>query len=209
MSDYAESSTAALYHRNDDPFERALRAEGPLSIDDIVNLHVQVSPSPAVASSSGTLSTRVFSSHKPSTGTLPTSAGTSYPVKGQGKGKAVATYASSVSATQGSGSDTELEAIRDNALAGVGEWAGCTLKGSARARKRLRQTKRPKHKKPVVIIQQDGGDPAPENNVPTVEQVTRNNGKGTYWESSLLICMALIIFRRIQISSPTPQQAGC
>lgn len=185
MSDYAESSTAAMYSRNDDPMTLRLRSEGALGIDELIDLNRQRSPPPVDASSAGTLTTTLFSSHKPSTVTKQTSAGTSYPVDGYaGKGKAVATYASSLSATHGSGSDTELEAIRDEALFGVGDWAdgpaaSRTLKGSARARRRPRPVRRLKHKKPVVIIQQDGtGSASDEDNVPAAKQVTRRNGRG-------------------------------
>jgi hypothetical protein len=97
-----------------------------------------------------------------------------------GKGKATATYASSVSATHGSGSDTEHEVNRENSLLGVGYWTGdSTLKGWARAKKRPRPIRRQKHKKPVVIIQQDGKGSVSDVDNDTVEKrVSRPNGKG-------------------------------
>ena len=182
--------------RHDDPMTVALRSEGVLGIDELIHLNRALSPLPVVASSSGTLTSTVFSSRKESTGTKPTSAGTSYPVDGY-KGKAVATYASSVSATHGSGSEAEaeLEALRDSALVGVGDWsADPPLKGSARARKRPRVNRRPKHKKPVVIIQQEGtGSASSGDEGPAVaKQVARRNGKGTQHPRALSLQLSLV-----------------
>ncbi|KAF2655186.1 hypothetical protein K491DRAFT_434064 [Lophiostoma macrostomum CBS 122681] len=178
MTEYAESSTAAMYSRNEDAMSRALRSEGMLGMEELIDLHRHTSTSPIDASSAGTLTSTVFSSHKPSTITKPTSAGRSY----AGKDKAIATYESSLSATHGSGSDSELETVQDNALTGVGDWAvdagTRTLKGSARARRRPRPTRRPKHKKPVVVIQQDGtGRAYDKDTISVTQHVTRANDK--------------------------------
>lgn len=183
MSDYAESSTAAMYARSEDPMSRILRSDADVDMDKLIILNRQASPSPFDVSTVGTLTTAVFSTHKPSTVTKPTTDGTSYPLDDyKGKGKAIATYASSVSATHGSGSDNEIELLRDTALFGVGDWtedgpgASRVLKGPARSRKRPR---RPKHKKPVVIIQQERIDSASEeDNAPTTLQVSRHDNKG-------------------------------
>jgi hypothetical protein len=72
--------------------------------------------------------------------------------------------------------------VQDNVLIGVGDWAAeagtRTLKGSARARRRPRPTRRPKHKKPVIVIQQDGtGSACDKDTVPVAQHVTRSNGK--------------------------------
>ncbi|KAF2793280.1 hypothetical protein K505DRAFT_244767 [Melanomma pulvis-pyrius CBS 109.77] len=150
-----------MFARNDDALTLRLRSEGPVGIDELINLHRATSPSPVVASSSGTRTTVVFSSREASTATKPTSAGTSYPVENYtGKGKAIATYASSLSATQGSASEAEaeIEATRDNSLFGLGDWTAdgpvtaAPLKGFARAGKRQRTNRRPKPKKPEVVI---------------------------------------------------------
>ncbi|KAF1957028.1 hypothetical protein CC80DRAFT_53555 [Byssothecium circinans] len=184
-SKHAESSTA-VFTRNDDPMTVTLRSEGTVDLDDIVRLNRNASPSHDTPTSLGTLTTTLFSSHKESRGTKPTSAGTSYPIGG--KGKAVATYASSLSATHGSGS--EVEAEKDHAFVGIGDWtAGASsdavcppLKGVARTRKRPRHIK---HKKPVVIIQHDRphSDPYPasseDEELPAVENVSQGCSKET------------------------------
>jgi len=123
---------------------------------ELISLTGAVSSFPTAASSSGTRSTAFSSSRKEST--KPTSAGTSYPVERyHGKGKAIATYPSSVSATQGSASEAEadVEAFVNSTLVGVGDWATDSrsaappLKGGARARKR---TRRSGQKKPPVVV---------------------------------------------------------
>jgi hypothetical protein len=185
LSDIAESSTAVMFSRNDDPMTRVLRSNAELAMDDLINLNRQLSPSPVDVCSSGTLTTAVFSSHEPSTVTKPTSAGTSYPLDDyKGKGKAVATYASSLSADHGSGSDNELDCLQDNMLIGVGHWvpegpvASRVLRGYARAGKRPRQGRHSRSKKPVVVIQQHYADSASEeDNVPGTHQVSCANSK--------------------------------
>jgi hypothetical protein len=184
MSDNAETSSAIMFARADDPMARRLRSEGTqIGIEELVDLNRQ-SPRPMDASTTGTL-TSVFTSKRPSTRTQPTSAGTIYPIHDYAnKGKAVATYASSsVSAIHGSGSDTELEASRENALTGLGDWAENTnglgttraLKGKARRRPPPR---RPKDKKPVVILQQEGaGSASEEDPVPLLKQVPRRDNR--------------------------------
>jgi len=185
MSDYAESSTAAMLSRYDDRMTAALRSEASLELEDIIQLQRAVSPFHHVTSSVGTTPTAVFSSRKESNGTKPTSGGSSYPVEHHyGKGKAVATYASSLSATHGSGS--EAEAGQDNALVGIGDWTGDgpvairPLKGTARARKRPRANRCSRPKKPVVIIQHDvpGHASSGEEESPAGTHVACSNGKG-------------------------------
>lgn len=162
-NEHTDSPTTTMFIRNDDTLTRRLRSEGSVGIGELIHLHQAASPHPVVASSSDTRTTTVFSSRKDSTATKPTSASTSYPVESYAvKGKVVATYPSSLSATQGSASEAEAEidAARDNFLVGVGDWtadgpiAALPLKGSARARKRQHMNRRPKHKKPVVLIHQ-------------------------------------------------------
>ncbi|KAF2468568.1 uncharacterized protein BDR25DRAFT_55893 [Lindgomyces ingoldianus] len=160
---------------------RRLRAGGVLGINEIVYLHRVNSPLTVASSSTAPATTTVFSSHKESSGTKPTSAGTSYLVNG--KDQPVKEYASSLSASHGSGSDTELEAIQDNFLFGVGGQfvdgprAARTLKGPARTVKRPRAIRRPRAKKPVVMIHQNGGASASEDEHPAVNQVTRRDGR--------------------------------
>ncbi|KAF2193737.1 hypothetical protein K469DRAFT_241794 [Zopfia rhizophila CBS 207.26] len=165
--------------RDEDPFTLALRGSDHIGIDELISLNRNNSLT--VACSSAAPTTSFFSSHKGSSVTKPTSAGTSYPIEGKGKDKAVATYASSLSATHGSGSDTELEAIRDNALFGVGDWIGDGArtprmpKGSTRTIKRPR---RPKAKKPVVIQQTRHGSASEEDEGPATEKINHRDGRG-------------------------------
>ncbi|KAF1969538.1 hypothetical protein BU23DRAFT_236731 [Bimuria novae-zelandiae CBS 107.79] len=190
MSDYAESSTVAAAAttgliRNDDPLTVALRSEvrSPLSLEELVDLNRTDQASREYPSTLGTLTTTVFSSQKESSITKPTSAGTSYVVDGytgKGKSKVVKTYASSLSATHGSGSEAEAE--QDNALFGVGDqFEGNTLKGSARARKRLRVNNIAKPKKvPLIIhygrpVQVSSG----EDLDPVIQQSSQRSSKET------------------------------
>ena len=178
MSDHAESSAAAI-SRNDDLITIALRSEDSIDLDDIVRLARAVSPLHDVPSSLGTLTTTAISTFKESNGTKPTSTATSYPV--EGKGKAVATYESSLSATHGSASEAEAEKEQD--FVGIGGWTGdAPLKGTSRARKRRQQTnRRSKQKKPVVIIQHnDPSSTSPkEGECSAVENITRRSSKET------------------------------
>ncbi|CAI6325412.1 unnamed protein product [Periconia digitata] len=146
MNDHDEPSAIT---RNDDLISIALRSDDSFDLDEIVRLTRAVSPLHGGPSTHSTLPSTVLSTFKDSNGTKPTSMGTSYPV--EGKGKAVATYESSISATHGSGSEADAEKEHD--FIGIGDWTGETpLKGATRARK-LHTTRRSKHKKPVVIIQ--------------------------------------------------------
>ncbi|KAL5394788.1 hypothetical protein PMIN06_006340 [Paraphaeosphaeria minitans] len=178
MSDLGESSTAAtadtstVLSRNDDPWTLALRSETeyPLSLDELVDLNRAEARSHGFPSTVGTLTTTVLSSQKESSITKPTSAGTSYIVDGytgkskgkivdgytcKGKGKIVKTYASSLSATHGSGSEAEAE--QDHVLLGVGDqFEGNTLRGAARARKRPRAERILRPKKVPLVIHYDG-----------------------------------------------------
>lgn len=132
-----------------------------------IDLYNVTSPAPTKSSPLGSCTQAAFSSYKELTATKLTSAGTATNLTSAGtaypfKGKTIATYASSLSATQGSASEAEAEnnATRDNTLVGVGYWmveSAPLLKGSARACKRQRVNLRLKHNKPpVVIIQQRG-----------------------------------------------------
>lgn len=185
MEEHGESSTAAMLSRYHDPMSIALRSDGALELEDIVHLQRNASPADEVLSTVDSIPTDVFSSHKPSSGTKPTSNGSTHAnYHYHGKGKAAVTYASSVSATQGSGSEADVE--QQHALVGIGDWAGDgavvnrTLKGSTRARKRQRVGRRLKQKKPVVIVQHRVPDHAPAGEAasPTGAQVTCG-GKGS------------------------------
>ena len=164
----------------------ALRSEGILTIDELVELNRQSSYVPLDLSSTGTPTSTLYTSTKPSTNTKPTSAGTSYRVDNHlGKGTTNVNYASSLSATHGSESDSELDASRDTLL-GVGGWAGAEsgevqlLKGPAKARRRPRPIRRLKEKKPPVVVHQEAVDSASDEDedVPAMIQVTGRNGKG-------------------------------
>lgn len=211
MSDHAESSSLAMFPRNADPMSVALRTDGSLNLDDLVHLNQTAPPCQPGPSTIGTRTTTVFTSREQSSGTKPTSAGTGYPINGgNGKGKAIAEYASSLSATHGSGSEAEAE--QENNLAGVGSWTGdgpigtTPLKGAARARKRQRMNRRPKHKKPVVIIHGPGHASSGDDEAPAVKCVSRRNSKGNHpcpQHPATSNCPS-----RYQISATTPQQAG-
>jgi hypothetical protein len=191
MSNYAESSTAAtadtstVLARNDDPFTIALRSETgrPLSLDELVHLNRPDPPSRDLPSTVGTLTTTELSSWKESSVTKPTSAGTSYIVDGyigKGKGKVVKTYASSLSATHGSGSEAEAE--QDNALFGVGDqFESNTLRGAARARRRPRTNNTPRPKKVPLVIHYDDDVhvSSGEDTHPVIKQSSRGSSKGT------------------------------
>ena len=194
MSDYAESSTAAMLSRCDDSMTLALRSEGSLDLEDIVRLQRAASPTDDILSSVGTTSIAVFSSRKESYGTKPTSGGTSYPLDlRNGKGKGVATYASSLSATHGSGS--EAEAGQRDALIGIGDWTGDDpvtarpLKGAARARKRQRANRSSRPKKPVIIIQHQvpGHTSSAEDESLATATITPSHAKGAL-SCLLVVC---------------------
>lgn len=187
MSDYSEPSIAAtentptVLSRNEDPLTVALRSETghPLSLDDLVHLNRADPPSHDFPSTVGTRTATVLSSQNKSSITKPTSAGTSYVVDGY-TGK-VKTYASSLSAAHGSGSEAEAE--QDIALFGVGDqFENSTLRGVPRARRRPRENKmwRPKKMPPVIRY---GVLPvhtsSEENMEPLTEHSRRYNSKGT------------------------------
>ncbi|KAJ4295174.1 hypothetical protein N0V90_007184 [Kalmusia sp. IMI 367209] len=192
MSDHAESSTAAtaatstMLSRNDDHMTVALRSDRSISLDDLVYLNQTAPRTHDIPSSLGTLTTTVFSSQKESSVTKPTSAGTSYVIdgyNGKGKGKAVVTYASSLSATHGSGSEAEAE--QDNALFGVGDQFEINpLKGAAKARKRPRVNRKPKSKKPVLVIHQQ--QPVPMSSDMDVEAVIEQSSRRSSKETKYL-----------------------
>jgi len=159
--------------RDDDPTTILLRHDALADLDDIVNdLHRYDRTSPSTTSSTVPTNS-VFSSRRGSVTTKPTSKGTSYPIEyNKGKEKAVVTYASSLSATHGSGSDTEREVARDDALAGLGHWAGVS---QTRTPKR-KQIRPPRPKKPVVIVH--GGRKSTDNDRETsVREVSRRTGR--------------------------------
>src|SRR5437016_2434148 len=104
-------------HREYDPTTLSLRHDAAIELDRItsnINPHIHASTSIA-ASSSAVPTESIWSSRKASNVTKPTSNGTGYPVVGNnGKGKvAIVSASSSITATHGSGSDTEREAARD------------------------------------------------------------------------------------------------
>ncbi|KAH8722638.1 hypothetical protein GQ44DRAFT_355182 [Phaeosphaeriaceae sp. PMI808] len=166
MSGNAKSSTAVGIFRNDDPLSLALRDGTACGIDDIARLNRAVSPVYAALSSLGTSSMAVFSSHEESTLTQPTSTGTNYLSNlpnDKGKGKCKVSYASSLSGTHGSASEVDIERKvlrRDNLLA-MGDWAdnelehSRPLKGTARAKERQQPRRKGRHKKPVVVVEQN------------------------------------------------------
>lgn len=78
-----------------------------------------------------------------------------------------------MSATHGSGSDTEREVVRDERLLGLGSWAGVA---PARAPRKVNKHAK-KAKKPVVIVQHDGPASVSEDEEESTEQVTYSNGK--------------------------------
>jgi hypothetical protein len=185
MSDYTNSYTAVMLSRNDDHISIALRSGGAIELEDLVQLQRTTSPNTETSSSVCT-PTSVFTSRNESSGTKPTSGGTSYPLENyHGKGKAVATYASSLSATYGSGSEAEAE--QDYALVGIGQWAGegpATTrlpKERSKARKRPRENRSMKLKKPVIIVQHE----PPSQTSPADDEtlagarVACSTGKGT------------------------------
>jgi hypothetical protein len=160
MSEHAESSTAAAIFRNDDVLSQALRGGNDLDINDIALLNQATFLPNDTLSSVGTSSTAVFSHHDESTITKPTSAGTQH---NKGKGKLRTVYSSSLSGTHGSASEAEVGCAvqrRDNLLA-IGDWADSELdasrplKGTVRAKQRQQPRRKPKHKKPIVVIEQD------------------------------------------------------
>ncbi|KAK7179766.1 hypothetical protein DPSP01_003241 [Paraphaeosphaeria sporulosa] len=194
MSDHGGSSTAAtaqtstVFSRNDDPWTLALRSETehPLSLDELVDLNRTEPPSHDFPSTVGTLTTTVLSSQKESSITKPTSAGTSYIVDGytgKGKGKIVKTYASSLSATHGSGSEAEAE--QDNVLIGVGDqFESSTLKGAARARKRQQAHRISRPKKVPLVIHYDG--PAHVSSEEELAPVTKHSSRCSNKETKYL-----------------------
>lgn len=167
--------------RDDDPTTLRLREDPLIELDDIVsNLHQYRHTSTSAASSSVPTDS-VFSSRKESLGTKPTSAGTSYPLH---KGKAVATYSSSLSATHGS--DSEHERAREDPFAGMGDWAG--VKQPRAPNKKPSGQSRPK--KPVVIIQDDR-KAYEDDQHPSTHAVSRRNGKSKSNQLALTLMSAI------------------
>lgn len=164
MSDHAESSTAAAIFRNDDALSQALRRGTSLNIEDIIRLDHTTSPGHDTVPSSASSSTVIFSTHKKSVTTKPTSDGTDHATYvGKGKGRVKSGYSSSLSGAHGSASEAEVNqrtSRRDN-LMGLGDWAETLpdstriLKGSVRARERQQLRRKAKNKKPIVVIEQE------------------------------------------------------
>jgi hypothetical protein len=160
MSVHAESSTSAAILRNDDVLSQALRDGNTLDINDIARLNQVASTYHGALSSVGTSSTAVFSPRDESTVTKPTSTGTNY---NKGKGKLNTGYSSSLSGTHGSASEAEVNSttLRRDSLLAMGGWAASELdlprplRGAARAKERQQLHRKLKHKKPIVIIEQD------------------------------------------------------
>jgi hypothetical protein len=174
-----------------DDFSQAARKQrekpGEFTIDQLVHLYRQT-PSTAAGSSSGTPSDGVFSSQSPSTGTKPTSSGSSYPLYNyNGSGKGVATYASSsLSAEHGSGSDSELEKEQNAALSFVGGWTADdpavprTLRRGENSRRRPRPNRRVKAKKPEVVVHNYADEVHHSSDEDAVCVVARPANRGTH-----------------------------
>jgi hypothetical protein len=186
MSELADAPSAAAFTRNDDPLTIALRCEGTLDFDDLVRLNQARSLANDMSMSTGSASTAVFSSHEASTATKPTSAGTSYPVYDpKGKSKATAIYPSSLSATHGSGSESDLERESSQKidLLGTGSWMSDNLasrqvlKDDTKARPRTYRRSVFRHKKPTIVVHQDIADPGTANNGATAGPLS-SGGEG-------------------------------
>lgn len=116
-------SVAFILGRNGDPLTLALRSSEELDHDDLSQLH---GASFSASTSLGSSTTAVFSSREPSIVTKPTSYGTDYPAHHYNtKGKAQVEYASFLSVTHGSDSETEAEHddAQRTALFGAGAWS--------------------------------------------------------------------------------------
>lgn len=164
-------------HREYDPTTLSLRHDAAIELDRItsnINSHIHASTSIA-ASSSAAPTGSIWSSRKASSVTKPTSNGTSYPVVGSnGKGKvAIVSASSSMTATHGSGSDTEREAVRNQDFFGVGSWARAGTIPIPKSNKRPK-----KSKKPVVIIHSDESDEIFEEPAPGTHQAYYHTNKG-------------------------------
>lgn len=188
-----ESSPAGeLPLRNDDPFTEALRlpSDKPFDLAMLVGLHRQAPSSIVDTASVGTRTMSVWSSHKPSSHTKPTSDGTTYPFHyKQDEGSGVPMYSSSLSATDGSVSDNEPQLARDRGLLEIGTWVPVTtelsppLKGGGRPQRRGKAgAPKLKWKKPPVVIHQQATGRAdksmPSEPRPVHHCVCRTNCKG-------------------------------
>ncbi|KAF2001833.1 hypothetical protein P154DRAFT_533438 [Amniculicola lignicola CBS 123094] len=160
MSDDARY-LSGLFFRDTDPMTIDLRNEneGTLDITQFIRLRRHAYPPPASsASTASTSGTTIFSSERQST--KPTSAGSSsYPIHGYvRKDQPAVAYASSLSATQGSGSDTEREATQYHELFGLAGWimddpnVPRKLKGPAKGRRPPPRVRKHKAKKYDVVV---------------------------------------------------------
>ncbi|KAJ4297974.1 hypothetical protein N0V90_005873 [Kalmusia sp. IMI 367209] len=165
---------------DDDPLTVALRSETPLSLDELVNLNRGDIPSHDVSYSSDSGTSSIFSPQKELSTTNPTSADTSYPID-QNTGKAVATYASALSAKH---DDLYSEDERDNTLFGVGDQFDSQPLRFSRNRMRPRSKKRPRPKKAPVVIyrnnQRQEMEPIPEG---TTNSRSNPYAKGDRWNA--------------------------
>ncbi|KAF2493379.1 hypothetical protein BU16DRAFT_541076 [Lophium mytilinum] len=141
-------------HRDNDPVTLSIRHGDAIELKDIttnVNTHLRAAE-PSATTSTAPPTESAWGSRKASSMTKPTSHGTDHSAGGyNGKRNGMITYAaSSLSATHGSGSDTDREAQRDQDTLGMGSWAGLppSLPVQA-ANKRPKRSKKP----PVVLIQ--------------------------------------------------------
>ncbi|KAF2812500.1 uncharacterized protein BDZ99DRAFT_461175 [Mytilinidion resinicola] len=157
----AEPAIIPGLHRDNDPVTLSIRHGAAIELKDIttnVNTHLRAA-TPSAISSTAPPTESAWGSRKASSMTKPTSHGTNYSAGGyNGKRNGLITYAaSSLSATHGSGSDTDREAQRDQDTLGMGSWAGLPpsppVKGS---NKRPKRSKKP----PVVLIQHQRKDVA-------------------------------------------------
>lgn len=148
------------------------------------------SPSSA-ATSVGSISAAVLSSREPSIATKPTSYATDYPIHNQQQeGKASITYAASLSATHGSGSeaDAEHDDLLHADLVGTGAWSSdhrsqeSCLRKRENARPRLSETLPHRRKKPCVIIHQYNRNAGslPQNTTPLFVTEGTSTGQGTH-----------------------------
>lgn len=168
MNPHLEASIPLIIASDDDPWTTLACRNEPLSGDRLSQA------SSSATTSVGSSPTAVFSSREPSIVTKPTSYGTSYPAHGYNKqGKADSTYAASLSATRGSGSEAEVELddALHTTLLGTGAWLsspqaqGQVLRRREHARIRLSEVLHLRHKKPTIILHQRDRDVASSHQV--------------------------------------------
>ena len=175
LSDWLTATFESTMSSDDEsPFQRFIKHEDtPWTSIDLGNrglAAVDLNYASSTATTSvGSSPAAVFSSRGPSIATKPTSYGTGYPPSGRHKEYTVdTTYAASLSATHGSGS--EAEADHDDALGatlvGAGAWSssrqaqGQLLRRPEHAKVRLSRSLPHRVKKPVVVLHQSTDPPS-------------------------------------------------